>query len=283
MSEYRTQALDTSREIEEVQLQAWRAMPSWEKIEQIRDLIRFCFGLSLLNIRKEFPNATGRELWLKLAERNWDDRKLIEEAARRRPEEGTDVAADFVEAILRIAEILEDLEIPYFVGGSVASSVFGESRSTRDVDLVADIRKEHVEPLLRALKEDFYVPEGILREGVRDRTSFSLMYLPKAFKVDVFLVKGTPFDLKQMLRRRFEPIDKMESRTVPLSSPEDIVLTKLDWYRKGHEVSTFQWRDILGVLKVQKEKVDLNYLRRTAAQLDLKELLDRALRESGLS
>ena len=281
MTEYRTQALDSSREIEEVQIQAWRAMPSWRKLQEVRDLTRFCFGLSLLNVRKEFPNATGRELWLKLAERNWDDRKLIEEAARRRKEEGTDGAADFVGAILQIAEILEGLEIPYFVGGSVASSVYGESRSTRDADLVADVRKEHVEPLLRALRKDFYVPEGILREGVRDRTSFSLMYLPKAFKVDVFVVKGTPFDLKQMLRRRFEPIDESASRTVPLSSPEDTILAKLEWYRKGHEGSAFQWRDLLGVLKVQKEKLDLNYLRRTAAELDLSSLLDRALREGG--
>ena len=64
-----------------------------------------------------------------------------------------------------------------------------------------------------------------------------------------------------------------------VASAEDIILAKLEWYRLGGEVSDRQWRDILGVLKVQAGRVDLDYLRHWAAELKVDDLLQRALKE----
>lgn len=65
-------------------------------------------------------------------------------------------------------------------------------------------------------------------------------------------------------------------------SPEDIVLQKLEWYRKTAETSDRQWRDVLGVLKVQGSDLDLAYLRHWTPLLGVEDLLERAHREAGL-
>ncbi len=63
----------------------------------------------------------------------------------------------------------------------------------------------------------------------------------------------------------------------------DIVLAKLEWYRLGGEVSDRQWQDVIGVLAVQAEGLDLDYLRRWAEQLGVRNLLERALAEARLA
>jgi hypothetical protein len=40
-----------------------------------------------------------------------------------------------------------------------------------------------------------------------------------------------------------------------------------------------QWRDILGVLKVQAGRLDLDYLSKWAQELNVADLLQRALKE----
>ena len=67
-----------------------------------------------------------------------------------------------------------------------------------------------------------------------------------------------------------------------LSSPEDVVLHKLLWYRRGHEVSERQWRDVIGVLRIQGDALDRQYMETWAADLGIADLLRRAIDESGL-
>jgi len=178
---------------------------------------------------------------------------------------------------------LERLGVPHHIGGSVASSTFGFYRTTADVDLVADLRSEHVEPLVEQLQESYYVDGDMILEATRDRGSFNVIFLPTVTKVDVFIPKGEPYDRVEAERVRRVTVEAPSgSRLFPLSSPEDIVLRKLEWYRAGHEVSERQWLDLSGVLKVQAPNLDLPYLRGWAQTLGLAELLDRALSDAGI-
>lgn len=67
-----------------------------------------------------------------------------------------------------------------------------------------------------------------------------------------------------------------------LASPEDVVFQKLAWFRRGRQVSDRPWRDVLGVLKVQGERLDAAYLHRASASMGVEDLLERARREAGL-
>jgi hypothetical protein len=121
-----------------------------------------------------------------------------------------------------------------------------------------------------------------MRNAVERRSSFNAIHQPTVLKVDFFVLGDAPFDRAQLERRRLSPALEESGRRVFVSSPEDLILRKLDWYRQGGGVSDRQWRDVLGVLKVQGERLDLAHLRHWAAVLEIADLLERALSESGL-
>ena len=95
-----------------------------------------------------------------------------------------------IRVTLLVVEALNDLNIPYFVGGSLATAIHGVARATMDVDLIADMRAEHAQPLVRALGSDFYADAEMMRDAVRGRSSFNVIHKPTMFKVDVFIPKG---------------------------------------------------------------------------------------------
>ncbi len=47
-------------------------------------------------------------------------------------------------ALEKLVKAFNKLNIEYFIGGSVASSLYGIARTTLDADLVAKIKNEHV-------------------------------------------------------------------------------------------------------------------------------------------
>ena len=185
-------------------------------------------------------------------------------------------------AALRVIDTLEKLDVSYYVGGSLASSTYGEYRASLDADLVADLKNEHVKWLVKELGEAFYADEEMIQEAIARRSCFNLIHLQLADKVDVFIPKDRPFDRMTFQRRILQTIAHDPLRSVYIASPEDTILTKLEWYRLGHEVSERQWRDVIGVLKVQADRLDLAYLRHWAAELSIFDLLKRALDEAGM-
>ncbi len=187
---------------------------------------------------------------------------------------------DPVALALILARILEQLGVRYCVGGSVASSVYGEVRTTLDVDLVADLGPEHVDALVAAVESDFHVVDEAIRRAVSDRSSFNLIHEETLVKADVYVPPDDPTHLEQLARSRRVALRSEPGSEVELASPEDVVIHKLRWYEMGGQVSDRQWRDVLGVLKVQSPTLDLGYLESAAAALGLSELLARARSET---
>jgi hypothetical protein len=183
---------------------------------------------------------------------------------------------------LLVIDALEALGVPYFIGGSLASAVHGVLRATLDADLIADLRLEHTEPLARALGNAFYVDAEAIRDAIRHQSSFNLIHLETMFKVDIFVLKRRPFDEAQFARRAAQVVATDPERTAYIASAEDTILAKLEWYRLGGQVSEQQWRDVLGMLKVQSDRLDYEYLHHWATQLNVADLLEHALSEAGL-
>ena len=187
---------------------------------------------------------------------------------------------ELVAAAPVIAEF-DRLSVKYYVGGSLASSAFGLGRSTNDVDLVAELSSRDVAALVERLSGEFYISAPMIDAAIANRSCFNIIYQPISFKVDVFISKGRPYDRAAMARARIESLDYGDDKLpVALASPEDIVLSKLEWFRLGDEVSERQWLDVQGVLKVQEGALDLEYLRHWAREINVADLLESALAES---
>jgi len=190
---------------------------------------------------------------------------------------------DILVPIIPLVDAFEQLGVSYYIGGSVASSAYGLPRTTIDADLVADLRIEHVRPLVQQLQNAYYIDADMIRDAIKHRSEFNIIHFETMLKVDVFIQKTRAFDRETRRRVRQEKLDETSSDHVfLLASPEDVILNKLEWYKMGGEVSDRQWNDILGVLKVQGTSLDLAYLRQWAAALDVSPLLDRALEDAGL-
>jgi hypothetical protein len=192
------------------------------------------------------------------------------------------VLEEALNVTMQVTDVLDRLGVPYVIGGSIASSVYGPPRATQDVDVVADFKDEHISPFVAALQADFYLDEAAVREAVRRRWSFNVIHFQTTLKVDVFVAKQDQPTAQEFARRRPYVPQHAPDAELFLASPEDVVVQKLFWYRLGDHVSDRQWMDALGVLKARGLKLDVDYMRRLAEQMEVADLLERILGQAGL-
>lgn len=189
---------------------------------------------------------------------------------------------DILAALEPVAKAFDKLGVLYYVGGSVASSAYGIARATLDVDMVSDLKPRHVAPLVKMLEPSYYIDADMILDAIHRCSSFNLIHLDTMIKVDVFVVEDTPYVRKAFERKRKDTLDDEQGLEFYLGSPEDVILSKLKWFSIGGNVSEQQWRDVLGVLKVQGNLLDMEYLRYWAADLGLAGLLEQAFRDAGI-
>lgn len=180
--------------------------------------------------------------------------------------------SDPISVALEVTGVLDALGVTHTIGGSIASSVAGEPRSTIDVDIVAALREEQVAEFAKRLAGDFYLDEGAIRRAVANSASVNLIHHDTSIKIDLFIAGGTALDAQQLARRiRVE----VGGRALYVHPPEDILLQKLRWFRLSGDTSERQWRDILGIVRVQGDHLDRAYVRRNAGALAVEDLVDK--------
>ncbi len=177
-----------------------------------------------------------------------------------------------------IAEVLDDLEIRYVIGGSVAASIYGEPRTTLDLDLMIEANERQVVELTERLRQGFYVDQADAVNAVRSSSSFSVIHLGTSMKVDFFLAEREVFATEQLNRRR--AIDIGGGVSAWFYAPEDLIVRKLLCFRAGGEQSQRQWRDVVGILRIAHDGIDFEYLRRAATARRLLDLVERAIADA---
>jgi hypothetical protein len=185
-----------------------------------------------------------------------------------------------VEVTIQVTDVFEKLSVPYLIGGSLASALYGMVRTTQDADIVAEMRLEHLQPFVTALQDEFFIDDEMIAAAIQRNSSFNIIHRETMFKVDVFIPRPRPFLQSQLARAQRQTFTFETEVSAKFASPEDTILAKLEWYRLGGEISERQWRDILGVLKTRAGVLDLSYLRKWAGELKLSDLLERALQAS---
>jgi hypothetical protein len=182
------------------------------------------------------------------------------------------VDVDVLGVTNNVMGILEQIGVRCRIIGSVASCKLGTLRAIFAADILAELKHEHVSALKSRLEATFFLDEELILEAIEHRSSFNLIHLETMLKVDVFISKNRPYD-QIRLGRAF----KDDPRYI---TAEDSVLGKLEWYRAGDETSERQWNDILGLIRVQQDQLDLEYARRWATEINVLDLLEKAVKEA---
>jgi len=127
---------------------------------------------------------------------------------------------------LKVIKALDECGINYLIGGSLGSSIHGIPRATLDADLVADINSSQIECLVDKLKTEFMIDPDMIDDAVKRRSCFNVIHLKTMFKVDIFIVKNTPYDMTEFNRRKPELLAEPDI-LVNVATPEDIIINKL--------------------------------------------------------
>jgi hypothetical protein len=184
---------------------------------------------------------------------------------------------DDLSEVAHVGSILDQLGIRYALGGSMASSLLSTPRFTQDADLMVEPFAGREPEFERALGADYYVSISAMTEANRSRRSFNIINTKTGFKLDLFVRKERPFDRAALGRSERMGLPADPAKQLNVLTAEDVLVLKLEWYRLGDEVSEQQWRDIIGLLKVRAIALDIEYTRRSATELGVADLLDRAL------
>ncbi len=187
---------------------------------------------------------------------------------------------EWLTALLRVTTQLESMGVSYVIVGSVATFIHGIPRLTNDTDLVVDFRPEHIEPFSNALEDEFYLERESIKNAIKNHGSFNLLHYESMFKIDIFVAKNRSYDQDKLARRVLRSLSSEPPHQVWVMTAEDNVLSKLQWFRMGNEVSVQQWRDAIGILKTKSEYMDLKYMNETAKSLGISDLLQRAFEEA---
>lgn len=172
----------------------------------------------------------------------------------------------------RLVAKLSAAAIPHMVFGSFASSFHGVPRSSQDLDLVVDPKMDSLRRLLADLPQsDYYVDSDTATDALHRRGQFNVIDMATGWKADLIVRKARPFSIKELERRQEGEVLGVH---VPVASPEDVLLAKLEWAQQGGG-SDLLLRDAAGILRVRKDTLDRGYIERWVADLGLDELWKR--------
>ncbi|WP_235602641.1 hypothetical protein [Nodularia spumigena] len=275
---YQPQASDTNIEADKYLFTRLRQLSFKQRLEMLVVHERGVKKLCLVGIKSRHRGASVEEI-----RRVFTRAVLAEKFRVDFHPQGNDEnmwIQDSISLARELHQIFESTNIPYYVSGGVASSLHGEPRSTRDLDLVISVQADQIDLLVATLEgAGYYCPAGAV-EGLKQGSErmLNITHTETIANADLYITDVSPFAVSQMARRRLIDLEGIPAFWV--ASPEDTILQKLRWGRGSQ--SEKQWRDVLGILKLQAESLDYAYLAEWSETLDLIDALNQVFTEAGV-
>lgn len=176
---------------------------------------------------------------------------------------------DFLKKLIKV---LNDCSIPYMLSGSFGSSFHGQPRATNDADIIIAPVEEQLMSFVKSLGDDYYVNPDAASDAFRNNSMFNVIDIQNSWKADFIIRKDRAFSREEFRRRRNV---KLMGLDICVISPEDVILSKLEWAKNSE--SDQQFRDALGVAIVQWDHLDKDYLLKWAKELQVDSLLKQLL------
>jgi hypothetical protein len=181
------------------------------------------------------------------------------------------------ELLRHLVDVLERLGAPYMIGGSQASMYYGDPRATRDIDVVVELRAEHLPEFLSGFPPgEYYADEPAASEAVRAAHQFNIIHPTSGFKIDVYVNPDTPYDRARLARRQRLPL--LPGIDAWFARPEDVILYKLLYHQQVE--SRGHLSDVLGIIRVSGPELDEAYIRHWADQIGVRSLWDRVRKQA---
>jgi hypothetical protein len=167
---------------------------------------------------------------------------------------------------------LNRVGVIYYLTDSMASNYWGVPRTAHDLDFVVQLPVPAVPRIVQEFSRDFYIEEAAVRAAYQPPHQFNAIDIRSALKVDFWLARPEPLD-QEMLRRRAQVT--LFGEPACIATAEDVILHKLVWNRLSP--SDRQLGDAAGIVAVQADALDKNYLRQWAEELKVAGEIERLL------
>lgn len=177
---------------------------------------------------------------------------------------------------VKVMDKINNLGFPYMITGGIATLFYGKPRITHDIDVIVAISQNFIPKIIETFKEDFYVSEEGIRDAIFNKTMFNIIHPDTGIKVDFWLLKDSEYD-RVMFQRRLKK--EIFGKEVYISTPEDAIIEKLHWHKESDIDKHFD--DALGILQVQHENLDFDYIEQWAEKLEISDIWEKLKKEIG--
>jgi hypothetical protein len=284
----KTQSVDTHPEAEKILVAMLRKAPVWKRFQLVQSLTHSILWSNVHAWQESHDAASEQDAAIHIISSMYGTKlaQRVQRALAQRKDWHLH-PADLATIMIPLVDLFDELNVCHYLGGSIASSVYGMQQLAQDIDLVADFH-EHMLPSLLALSRHGYIAdEDDIRQALRARTSFSFIHLDSLMKIDVILPKHDRFDIAMLplvtqytLDKRYPPFH--------VASVNEMILFKLHRYNQHELLRTdgmhddAEWNDILGMLKVQGPNLNLTFLKQWVKTPGIADMWQQALIDSGL-